>query len=61
MSELVLNIRILVRDVRSGKIIGAFNADIRGNNDKSWMRGLDWLLKHRILPEDVAMTAMLAA
>jgi hypothetical protein len=53
MSELILNISISVRDVRSGKIIGAFNADIRGNNDRSWTRGLDWLLKHRILPQEV--------
>jgi hypothetical protein len=52
MSELILNISISVRDVHTGKIIGAFNADIRGNTDKSWTRGLDWLLKHRILPQD---------
>ena len=48
--------------MRSGKIIAAFNADIRGNNDKSWMRGLDWLLEHRILPQGgLAVTAMLAS
>jgi hypothetical protein len=52
MSELILNISISVRDVHTGKIIGAFNADIRGNTDKSWTRGLDWLLQHRILPQD---------
>lgn len=52
MSELILNISISVRDVDSGKVIGLFNADIRGNDDRSWTRGLDWLLKHRILPEE---------
>jgi hypothetical protein len=51
MSELILNISISVRDVHSGKIIGDFNVDIRGNTDNSWTRGLDFLLEHRILPE----------
>jgi hypothetical protein len=52
MSELILNISIAVREVQSGQIVGAFNADIRSNTDDSWRRGLDWLLKHRILAED---------
>jgi hypothetical protein len=52
MSELVLHISIAARDVSSGKIIGSFSAGIRGNNDRSWIRGLDWLVSHRIVPRD---------
>jgi hypothetical protein len=54
VSELVLSIRIFVRNVGTGEIVAAFTADIRGNDDRSWTRGLDWLLKHRILPKDSA-------
>jgi hypothetical protein len=52
MSELILSLSVFMRDVPSGRIIGAFTADFRGNTDESWTRALDWLLKHRILPED---------
>jgi hypothetical protein len=52
MSELILTLNVFMRDVPSGKIIGAFTADFRGNTDESWTRALDWLLKHRILPEE---------
>jgi hypothetical protein len=52
MSELILSLSVFMRDVPSGKIIGAFTADFRGNTDESWTRALDWLLKHRILPEE---------
>ena len=52
MSELILSLSVFMRDVPSGRIIGAFTADFRGNTDESWMRALDWLLKHRILPEE---------
>ncbi|MCF1502375.1 DUF3280 domain-containing protein [Afifella sp. H1R] len=51
MSELILNISIAVRDVKTGRIIAGFNADIRSNTDRSWQKGLDWLLANRILPK----------
>ncbi|MDQ0327598.1 hypothetical protein J2R99_003467 [Rhodopseudomonas julia] len=54
MSELILNISIAVRDVKTGRIIAGFNADIRSNTDRSWQKGLDWLLVNRILPKDTA-------
>lgn len=57
VSNLILNINLVVRvaaggagaDAASGRVIAAGSADIRGNTDESWQRGLAWLLRHRIL------------
>lgn len=49
VSNLILNINLYVRDAQTGAMIEAASADIRGNTDESWTRGLDWLLKNRIL------------
>ena len=54
VSNLILNINIYIRDVGSGELIGGGSADIRSNTDESWTRGLDWLLEHRILPQEAA-------
>ena len=49
VSNLILNINVVVRDAASGRVIDAGSADIRGNTDESWRHGLAWLLRHRIL------------
>jgi hypothetical protein len=49
VSNLILNINIYVRDVRSGKLVEGHSADIRSNTDESWLRGLNWILRNRIL------------
>ena len=48
VSNLILNINMVVRDVATGKVVAAGSADIRSNTDASWFRGVDWLLQHRI-------------
>jgi uncharacterized protein DUF2380 len=48
ISNLILNINMVVRDVATGRVVAAGNADIRSNSDASWFRGVDWLLRHRI-------------
>ena len=49
VSNLILNINIYVRDAASGKRLRAMSADIRGNTDKSWSRGLSYLVRNRLL------------
>jgi len=49
VSNLILNINIYVRDVRSGDLLQAMSADIRGNTDRSWERGVSWLVRNRLL------------
>ena len=54
VSNLILNINIYVRDVASGKLVEGHSADIRSNTDESWLRGLNWILKNRLLADTPA-------
>ena len=49
VSNLILNINIYIRDANSGAVIDAMSADIRGNTDESWSRGLNWLVRNKLL------------
>jgi len=50
VSNLILNINLQIRDASTGAIAALGSVDIRGNTDEAWRRGIDYLLKHRILP-----------
>lgn len=61
ISSLILNIRITMRRVgtgakgggeKGGDIVAAEIVDIRGDNERSWQRGVEWLLRHRLLTND---------
>lgn len=52
VSNLILNINLELRDVADGHLLRAGSVDIRGNTDDTWSRGLAYLLRHRILPEE---------
>jgi hypothetical protein len=49
VSNLILNINIVMRDVATGQRVAAGSVDIRGDTDESWNRGLSYLLRNRIL------------
>jgi hypothetical protein len=49
ISNLILGLRIDVRDVASGAVVRAVQASIRGNTDESWIRGIRWLVANRLL------------
>ncbi|MBB3265854.1 hypothetical protein FHW79_003487 [Azospirillum sp. OGB3] len=49
ISTLILNMQIIMRRTGDGEIIAVANADIRGDNERSWRRGVEWLLRHRLL------------
>ncbi len=51
VSNLILNINISVRDAQSGKLIKGMSADIRSNTDKSWTRGVSYLVRNRLLAD----------
>ena len=46
VSNLILNINLYLEDEEGQQ--RAFSADIRGNTDESWRRGLDWLIRNRL-------------
>ncbi len=49
VSTLILNLTIFVRDVHTGQLITAMNADFRGNTDESWARATSYLIRNRLL------------
>ena len=51
VSNLILNINLYLRDAESGERLKAMSVDIRSNTDKSWSRGVSYLVRNRILKE----------
>jgi hypothetical protein len=51
VSNLILNINLVIEDARTGKRLRAGSVDIRGNTDESWTRGLRFLLDDQILAD----------
>jgi hypothetical protein len=49
ISNLVLNMAILVLDAKTGRVVAVAGASLRGDTDESWTRALDWLLRYRLL------------
>lgn len=49
VSTLILSITIALRDIGTGEAV-SWTADIRGDNEQAWLRGVDWLAEHRALP-----------
>lgn len=48
VSNLILNINVIVTDVATRKRIAAASVDIRGNTDESWARGVSYLVRNRL-------------
>jgi Protein of unknown function (DUF2380) len=44
VSNLILNINIEVKDVASGKTLYTKSVDLRSNSDKSWLRGIRYMV-----------------
>lgn len=45
VSNLILNVNLQVRDVETNRIVLTRSVDMRGNDDNSWRRALDYLLR----------------
>jgi hypothetical protein len=50
VSNLILNINLVIEDVTTGKRIRGGSVDIRGNTDQSWDRGLKFMLEEYVYP-----------
>ena len=57
VSNLILNINIYLRDARDNHMLQSMSADIRGNTDESWSRGLNYLIRNKLLAEPAAKEA----
>lgn len=51
VSNLILNINLVIEDAQTGKALRADSVDIRSNTDESWSRGLRFLLNERLFRE----------
>ena len=49
VSNLILNLNVLVKDVDSGSLIANGFVDLRGNTDKSWARATRYLMDNVLL------------
>lgn len=51
VSNLILEIHLYLRDTGTGRVLNHMHANIRGNTDESWLRGLRWLVRNRLAPK----------
>jgi hypothetical protein len=51
VSNLILNLNLVIRDTATAAPVFAASVDIRGNTDDSWRHGMRYLLKNRLLKE----------
>ena len=49
VSNLILNMNVVVRDVKTGRVISVKSVDMRGNTDDTWSRAMDWLIRYDLL------------
>jgi hypothetical protein len=55
VSNLILNMMIFVRDVKSERNIAIAQADMRGDTDETWTRTVSWLVRNRLLDPERGM------
>ena len=48
VSNLILNLNLVIQETKTGKTVKGGSVDIRGNTDVSWDRGLKYLLDEHI-------------
>ncbi|KYG98368.1 hypothetical protein SE91_07455 [Bradyrhizobium sp. DOA1] len=49
VSNLIINLNIYLRDVKTGNMVAAASADMRGNTDEAWTRTMSYLIRNRLL------------
>jgi len=52
VSNLILNLNVYMESIQSRQLTYIKSVDIRGNNDRSWTKGLEWMLKYYMLGQD---------
>jgi Protein of unknown function (DUF2380) len=51
VSNLILNLNVVIRDTATREQVFASSVDIRGNTDEGWRHGIGYLLENRLLKE----------
>lgn len=55
VSNLILEIHIYFRDTATGNLKAKMISSIRGNTDESWLHGIRWTFRNRILKSDIGV------
>jgi len=45
VSNLIIAMNLVMRDVQSGEVVRGRSVEVRSNTDKSWLRGMRYILK----------------
>ncbi len=53
VSNLILEIHLYIRDVETGNILEKMSISIRGNTDESWLHGIRWIVRNRLMKADL--------
>lgn len=48
VSDLIINLNVVIKDVDTGAVVRTAFVDIRGNTDASWRRGAEYMVEHRL-------------
>lgn len=49
VSDLILSVNVVIRDVSTRERVFGSSVDIRGNTDDSWLNGIRYIVKNRLL------------
>jgi hypothetical protein len=52
VSNLIISMNLVVRDVATGQMVGGQSVDVRSNTDDSWLRGIRYIMDHSIFNGD---------
>ncbi|MCB1519481.1 MAG: DUF3280 domain-containing protein [Hyphomicrobiaceae bacterium] len=52
VSNLILNINVYIEDVETGQRTFVHSVDIRGNDDRSWTKGMAYLINNHLLADE---------
>ena len=51
VSNLILAMNLVMRDVESARMVRGLSVDIRSNTDKSWLRGMNYILNNHFFEQ----------
>lgn len=51
VSNLILNMTVYITEAGTGAHVAGASVDIRGNTDESWLRGVSYLVRNRLLAD----------
>ena len=49
VSDMILNMTIIIRDAATAKVIAAASADMQGSSDENWSRAVNFIVRNRLL------------